>query len=83
MFDHVGTFPSQSQTTVEKALSANPRSVEAFQAFRTNCVGCHMARFCTLADVARIYRLPLRQVLDRLTVSPKNHQRRSHENSQI
>lgn len=64
------------QTTVEKVLAGFPLTVSAFQALRTSCVGCRMARFCTIADVARVYRLPLRELLDRLLVLiPSNTQK--------
>jgi len=64
------------QTTVEKVLAGFPLTVSAFQVLRTSCVGCRMARFCTIADVARVYRLPLRELLDRLLVLiPSNTQK--------
>lgn len=64
------------QTTVEEVLTGFPQMVSAFQSLRTSCVGCRMARFCTLADVARVYRLPLRELLDRLlSLIPPNSQK--------
>src|SRR5690606_41085923 len=36
-----------------------PETVAVFQAYKTACVGCAMASFDTIEDVARIYRLDL------------------------
>lgn len=64
------------QMTVEKVLTSFPQMVDAFQSLRTGCVGCRMARFCTLADVSRAYSLPLREFLDRLlALIPSNSQK--------
>jgi hybrid cluster-associated redox disulfide protein len=56
----------QSQMTVEKLLADFPQTAGAFIALRTSCVGCHLARFCTLEDVARVYELPLHDLLGKL-----------------
>jgi hybrid cluster-associated redox disulfide protein len=45
--------------TVSELLAARPRAVRVFLDRNLACVGCTMARFDTLADVARIYRLDL------------------------
>lgn len=55
--------------TVEKAFASFPGAASVFLAFRTGCVGCRLARFCTLADVARVYELPLRDLLGKLRES--------------
>jgi hybrid cluster-associated redox disulfide protein len=52
--------------TVEEVLSTHRGAVGTFLAFKTNCVGCHLSRFCTLEDVARVYELPLDDLLSRL-----------------
>jgi hybrid cluster-associated redox disulfide protein len=52
--------------TVDEVLSVHPRTVSAFLALKTNCVGCHLSRFCTLEDVAKVYELPLDDMLSRL-----------------
>jgi len=43
--------------TVSEVLQMYPGSRQVFIARRTMCLGCHMARFCTLKDVAQIYSL--------------------------
>jgi hybrid cluster-associated redox disulfide protein len=52
--------------TVDEVLSVHPRTVSTFLALKTNCVGCHLSRFCTLEDVAKVYALPLDDLLSRL-----------------
>ncbi len=49
--------PSRDMT-VETVLRAWPATIQAFLALRLACVGCPMARFCTLSDVERVYQLP-------------------------
>jgi hybrid cluster-associated redox disulfide protein len=44
--------------TVEEALERWPALAVVFVRRRMACVGCAMARFERLADVARIYGLP-------------------------
>jgi hybrid cluster-associated redox disulfide protein len=57
---------NDSQMTVEKAFASFPGAAGVFLAFRTGCVGCPLARFCTLEDVARVYELPLQDLLGKL-----------------
>lgn len=59
----------QAQMTVHKTLADFPGTANVFLALRTGCVGCHLARFCTLEDVARVYDVPLRDLLEGLQVS--------------
>lgn len=54
------------QMTVEETFARFPGAAGVFLAFRTGCVGCRLARFCTLADVARVYELPLQDLLGKL-----------------
>lgn len=55
-----------TQWTVADVLTAFPQSAAAFIALRTDCVGCHLDRFCTLEEVAAVYEIPLEQLLARL-----------------
>lgn len=49
-----------SNLTVAQVLEQTPREVAAvFLARKTACVGCYLVGFCTLEDVAGIYRIPL------------------------
>jgi hypothetical protein len=50
--------PLLADTTVASALQWNPAIQEVLNEKRTSCVGCCMARFCTLRDAARAYELP-------------------------
>lgn len=55
-------LPTQ-QMTVAEVLETWPETVEVFQSWKTACVGCVMAPFDTLADVARIYELELAAIM--------------------
>lgn len=58
-------LPTQDMTVAE-VLEAWPETVRVFQSLKTACVGCVMAPFDTLADVARIYELELATVMEAL-----------------
>ena len=47
-----------AETTVASALEWNPAIQAILNEKRTSCVGCCMARFCTLRDAATAYELP-------------------------
>lgn len=48
-----------TEMVVADVLDRWPETVAVFQQFKTACVGCVMAPFDTLDDVARIYDLDL------------------------
>ena len=50
--------------TVAEVLARWPDRAMAFIRRRTACVGCPLDRFCTLADVARAYHIPLATLVD-------------------
>ena len=54
--------PAVLETSVADLLRKNPQAVNLFINHRTACVGCYMARFCTLKDVIEIYSLDADQV---------------------
>lgn len=55
-----------SDMTVAEVLEAWPGTVSVFQEFKTACVGCVMAPFDTMTDVARIYELELSDLMTAL-----------------
>ena len=59
-------------TTVEEALQNHPQISRALIEYATDCLGCRMARFCTLAEVAQVYQLEWEKFLEALllTTSP-------------
>lgn len=59
------SFPT-SNMTVAEVLEKWPETVAVFQEFKTACVGCVMAPFDTMADVARIYEMDLPALLEAL-----------------
>ena len=48
-----------SDMTVAEVLEQWPEAVSVFQEYKTACVGCSMAPFDTMVDVAREYDLSL------------------------
>jgi hybrid cluster-associated redox disulfide protein len=48
-----------SDMTVAEVLEQWPKVVSVFQEYKTACVGCSMAPFDTMVDVAREYDLSL------------------------
>lgn len=55
-----------SEMTVAEILESWPETVSVFQDFKTACVGCVMAPFDTMIDVARIYELELSEIMEAL-----------------
>ena len=66
------TMPTQDMTVAE-VLETWPETVEVFQALKTACVGCVMAPFDTLADVARIYEMEPAIIMEALRQSVQSH----------
>ena len=64
--------PLTPETPVPEALSYGPQAARVFIAHRTACVGCGLARFCTLQDVAWTYDLPLEALLVELEHAAQN-----------
>lgn len=55
-----------SSWTVEQVLATYPQVAAVFIELKTDCVGCHLDRFCTLDEVASAYELPLDWILQKL-----------------
>lgn len=58
--------PINADQIVSEVLAAWPKIVPLFIERRLYCVGCSMARFETLADVSKIYRLDMDSFLKEL-----------------
>jgi hypothetical protein len=52
--------------TVAQVMKAYPQATAVFVSLKTDCLGCHMDKFCTLEEVAVAYELPLALLLSRL-----------------
>lgn len=52
--------------TVQDLLTNWPGTAGVFVALKTNCVGCYLARFCSLADVATTYDLTVDDLMEKL-----------------
>ena len=57
---------------VADVLEKWPETAAVFQRFKTACVGCAMAPFDTIADVARIYELNGQAFLKALRQAARN-----------
>lgn len=55
--------------TVAEVLEKWPGTVSVFQELKTACVGCVMAPYDSLADVARIYDIELSGIMSALQVA--------------
>lgn len=62
------------EETVANILSKAPQTLAVFNQFKTACVGCHFARFCTLAYVVASYQLDEKDFLNALSLSLKQKQ---------
>jgi hybrid cluster-associated redox disulfide protein len=60
------TMMPTDEMTVAEVLEKWPGTVSVFQELKTACVGCAMAPYDTLADVARIYDMDLRGIMTAL-----------------
>ena len=56
----------QPNLTVAEALKKDPHVLKVFIRNKTACVGCYLASFCTLRDVATTYGLDLDRFLTQL-----------------
>ena len=61
------------RTTVAQALSADPRLARVFLMHGMACVGCPMAAFETIEEVARTYRVEPATFVAALRREPKGH----------
>ena len=55
-----------SETSVESILKSTPKATRFFLDWRTACVGCGFARFCTLKDVINTYQLDEKLFIEEL-----------------
>lgn len=73
-----------AHTTLAEGLNRAPQIARVFVRHRMACVGCVMAPFETIADVAAVYHLPLecflaelQQAARSIEQSPTNNHRRN------
>jgi hybrid cluster-associated redox disulfide protein len=55
-----------SDMTVADVLEQWPETVSVFQEFKLACVGCVMAPFDTMIDIADIYKMDLQEIMTAL-----------------
>jgi hybrid cluster-associated redox disulfide protein len=66
LIERKATMMPTDEMTVAEVLEKWPGTVSVFQELKTACVGCAMAPYDTLADVARIYDMDLRGIMTAL-----------------
>ena len=64
--EKMATALPTSDMTVAEILETWPATVKVFQAYKLACVGCVMAPFDTMVDVARIYDMDLSRLMEDL-----------------
>ena len=52
---------SITEMKVQAILERWPQTAVIFNRYSSACIGCAIAPFCTIADAAKIYGLPLEQ----------------------
>jgi hypothetical protein len=67
------------QTTVEEVFQYLPQATQVFIHYQTDCVGCRLARFCTLENVADIYTIDLSSFLGALQQELPNTNKNAKE----
>jgi hybrid cluster-associated redox disulfide protein len=67
----------EASLTVDEVLACWPQTIPVFIHHRMTCVGCAMAPFETLAEVARIYNLGLDSFLGELEQSIRQAKERA------
>jgi hybrid cluster-associated redox disulfide protein len=64
-----GSNVISGESNVDELMTQFPETVNVFVHRRMLCPGCLAARFETLAEVCRIYRMPLQPLLAELQVA--------------
>ncbi|MDX9993318.1 MAG: hypothetical protein RBS68_14850 [Anaerolineales bacterium] len=57
--------------TAEQVIRTYPQTISVFIDLKMDCVGCHLDKFCNLAEVAASYEFPLELLLQKLRESCK------------
>lgn len=55
-----------AEMTVQELLARWPQTAVVFNQYASLCIGCAIAPYCTVSDVAKIYRLPLEAFINDL-----------------
>lgn len=58
--------PPQLHTSVLETLKDWPETASVFRARQTACIGCYLARFCSLQDVADTYHIQPKEWMEQI-----------------
>lgn len=74
IFQYSGGMDSvlDANWTAAQVMKAYPQVASVFIELKTDCVGCHLDKFCTLTEVAADYELPLELLLHQLCEAIQN-----------
>lgn len=64
--------PPDLHISVHDALTDWPETASLFRAFKTACIGCYLARFCSLQDVANAYHIQPEELMEAVRKATKN-----------
>lgn len=56
--------PPQLHISVHETLNDWPETASVFLARQTACIGCYLARFCSLQDVADTYHIQPEELME-------------------
>jgi hybrid cluster-associated redox disulfide protein len=62
----IGVNEITEDICVDDLITELPETAQVFVRRRMSCVGCDIARFETLADVCRVYRQPIDELLEEI-----------------
>lgn len=63
------------KNTVSELITNHPSSIEVFIKRRMLCMGCPTESFHTLEDIAKIYNIPLKKLLEEIWMIVKFNQK--------
>jgi len=55
------------ESSIAQVIQKRPSSFGVFWSFHMNCVGCWMAKYCTLTEAARAYHVPFFELVNQLS----------------
>lgn len=64
------------QTLIADILALSPKITSLFVQWQVDCIGCSMAKFCTLQEMVGYYQMDIHQVLAQLEkriTQPERH----------
>ncbi|GJM40006.1 MAG: hypothetical protein DHS20C20_02880 [Ardenticatenaceae bacterium] len=67
-----------AEITVQVILARWPQTAKVFNHYSSICIGCAIAPYCTISDVAKIYNLPLEPFINDLRMAIESSDASTH-----